>query len=127
MRERSGKVWLRKRWLEEKREKKPGETPQWTAKFSYLDRETGRRKVEKRSVDEEERSFQTKTDAPDWLKRRLVELEDELKRGPRSDDLSQKTFNELADLYEVEHLKEAVYVGEHKVDGLRGVYDSVCF
>ncbi len=127
MRERTGKVWLRKRWLEEKREQRKGETAQWFARFSYLDSDTGKRKVEKRCVDENDRPFQTKTDASDWLKRRLVEIQDELKRGPKPDDLSQKTFDELADLYEAEHLKEAVYVGEHKVDGLRGVYDQRLF
>ena len=122
-RQRTGKIFLRKRWLEEKRERQDGEQPQWTARLSYLD-DNRRRKVEKRSVDSKGRPFLSKTEANNWLKRRLRELDD---HGPRFLSNSQNTFNDLADLYEKTYLIEPQYVDGRKVAGLRGYKEQKIF
>lgn len=110
MRERQGKVFERRRWEEENRERKKGETAQVYARLSYTDIDSGERKIEKRS-------FDTKTEARDWLRDRLQELKE---NGARFLQNSENTFEDLANKYGETYLKPAEYVHGRKVAGLRG-------
>jgi integrase len=115
-RQRTGRVFERKRWLEEGRARRKGEKAQWYAFLKYPDSDTGKLRVEKRSADSKERLFLNKTEAQNWLDERLRELKT---HGARSLKHSEHTFEDLATLYEKTRLIEPQYVDGRKVEGLR--------
>jgi len=82
----------------------------WYARTTFTDRTGKRRNIKKTAKD--------KTDAKAILKTIIRQIEDE---GEKYIDGSRMTFNELADHYETHYLKEAEYVDERKISGLRDV------
>lgn len=82
----------------------------WYARTTFTDRTGKRRNVKKTAKD--------KADAKVILKSIIRQIEDE---GEKYIDGSRMTFNELADHYEAHYLKEAEYVDERKISGLRDV------
>jgi integrase len=82
----------------------------WYARTTFTDRKGKRRNIKKTAKD--------KADAKVILKSIIRQIEDE---GEKYIDGSRMTFNELADHYDVHYLKEAEYVDERKISGLRDV------
>ncbi|MDT5158591.1 MAG: hypothetical protein QOH51_2948 [Acidobacteriota bacterium] len=82
----------------------------WYARTTFTDRTGKRRNIKKTAKD--------KADAKAILKTIIRQIEDE---GEKYIDGSRMTFNELADHYEAHYLKEAEYVDERKISGLRDV------
>ncbi|MFL6229081.1 MAG: tyrosine-type recombinase/integrase [Pyrinomonadaceae bacterium] len=82
----------------------------WYARTTFTDRKGKRRNIKKTAKD--------KADAKVILKSIIRQIEDE---GEKYIDGSRMTFNELADHYDEHYLKEAEYVDERKISGLRDV------
>lgn len=82
----------------------------WYARTTFTDRTGKRRNIKKTAKD--------KADAKATLRTIIRQIEDE---GEKYIDGSRMTFNELADHYETHYLKEAEYVDERKISGLRDV------
>jgi integrase len=82
----------------------------WYARVTVIDGNGKRRNLKKRAKD--------KAEAKEILKTLTRQLEDE---GSKIADFSKLTFNDLADFYARQYLKEAVYVDGRKVSGLRDV------
>lgn len=82
----------------------------WYARTTFTDRAGKRRNIKKTAKD--------KAEAKVILKSIIRQIEDE---GEKYIDGSRMTFNELADHYETHYLKEAEYVDERKISGLRDV------
>lgn len=82
----------------------------WYARVTVTDGGGKRRNLKKRAKD--------KAEANEILKTLSRQLEDE---GSKIADFSKLTFNDLADFYARQYLKEAVYVDGRKVSGLRDV------
>lgn len=66
---------------------------------------------------EKKRLAASHRDAKDALQAIREEITEEMRS--RSSDARGRTFKELADFYEREYLKPAVYLGDRKVSGLR--------
>jgi integrase len=93
-------IWLHKR---EKR---------WYARVPYFDE--GKRKYKHKGADDKSHA-----------KRLAIELLDEFaERGTQAVIYSPKTFDELCDYYRQRYLIAPVYVGGHKVAGLRSYRDG---
>jgi integrase len=86
----------------------------WYARVTFTN-EQGKRRDVKRSAENEGAAKKA-------LAALLRELKDE---GERSLDAANMTFAELADHYITNYLHPAVYVGERKVSGVRGVVEAM--
>lgn len=82
----------------------------WYARVTLTDEKGKRRNLKKKARD--------KADAEEKLRVLIRQVEDE---GSKVVDYNQMTFNDLADYYEKQYLKPAVYVSGQKVSGLRDV------
>jgi integrase len=82
----------------------------WYARVTVTDGGGKRRNIKKRAKD--------KAEANEILKMLSRQLEEE---GSKIADFSKLTFNDLADFYARQYLKEAMYVDGRKVSGLRDV------
>jgi integrase len=82
----------------------------WFARITLTDN-TGKRRNIKHTA-------QSKSDAKDLLKRIIRQLDDE---GAKIIDSWTMTFNDLADYYEANYAKSAVFVNNQKVEGLRAL------
>jgi len=82
----------------------------YVARFVFLD-ELGKRR-------EKTKEFNTFRDADDYRREQLNRHE---RSGGREIEAENMTFNDLADHYEKDYAKEAQYVGERKVSGLRSL------
>lgn len=90
-----------------RRKKRTGK-PKWVARCVYLDDEGKRREKTQEAL--------TKADAKDLLK----SLEAKFKRSEgREIEADKMTFNDLASYCEKHYFKEAEYINERKVSGLR--------
>ncbi|OLE54428.1 MAG: hypothetical protein AUG51_08500 [Acidobacteria bacterium 13_1_20CM_3_53_8] len=87
----------------------------WYARVTFTNEQGIRRDV-KRSAKDERGAIKA-------LKSLVRELED---NGERSLENANMTFAELADYYIKNYLHEAVYVGDRKVSGVRGVTEALC-
>jgi integrase len=87
----------------------------WYARVTFTNEQGIRRDI-KRSAESEKAAKKS-------LKALVRELED---KGERSLENANMTFAELADHYIKNYLHEAVYVGERKVSGVRGVTEALC-
>src|ERR1043165_6188817 len=80
------------------------------ARVTFLD-STGKRKDKLKRA-------QSRTDARELIQAMLREIDD---YGEAALDNKDRTFNDLADHYDIHYLTEAEYVGEKKVSGLRSL------
>jgi integrase len=87
----------------------------WYARITFTNEQGIRRDI-KRSAEDERAARKA-------LKSLVRELED---KGERSLEKANMTFVELADHYIKNYLHEAVYIGDMKVSGVRGVTEALC-
>ena len=80
----------------------------WFARITLTDN-TGKRRNVKRTA-------KSKSDAKEILKQIIRQLDDE---GSKAIESWAMTFNDLADYYEANYAKAAVFVGDTKIEGLR--------
>jgi integrase len=85
------------------------------ARVRFTD-ETGKQRAIWRKAD-------NRTHARQILRALLKEIENST---PQQLDAANMTFAELADYYTAHYLQEAVYVGDRKVAGMRGVPQALC-
>jgi integrase len=86
----------------------------WYARITFTNEQGIRRDIK--------RSAENEREAKKALKAILRELED---NGERSLDAASMTFAQLAEHYTTNYLHPAVYVGERKVSGVRGVTEAL--
>src|ERR671938_1559318 len=87
----------------------------WYARITFTNEQGIRRDIKRSARDEKA--------ANKALKSLVRELED---NGERSLENANMGFAELAEHYIKNYLHEAVYVGERKVAGVRGVTEALC-
>ena len=86
------------------------ENGKWFARVTFTDA-TGKRRNVKRTA-------KTKSEAKELLKKVTRQIDDE---GITVIDVWRKSFNDLADYYEMHYVKPARFIDNQKVEGLRDI------